>query len=243
MSSPCYLSSLAQIFSHSGYQETAIACKGDVNWYSIAVRVGEAFASAKASRWQSLSERREGTLRERMKVVAYYVGAIDTSSTSNPSDYSIQPVSIFTGVVMASDGINIRSGPGINYDAINLFPYGKELSFDASATGDPITDVRLGTPDNQWFRIEGTNYWVPSAYVDGDPGRSVVANNQDNGDTGSTTSSVVFISPGYISQQVDFSLRNQSINGGGNGSSIGGFIEPKIDPLKWKFSTGELSLF
>jgi len=76
----------------------------------------------------------------------------------------------FSGWVGPSIGVNLRNSPA-EYDRGPLNePYGKTLSFDAWTYGDTLTDIWLNTPDALWYRVAGTNYWVPSAYINGYPG-------------------------------------------------------------------------
>jgi uncharacterized protein with LGFP repeats len=85
----------------------------------------------------------------------------------------------FTGVVM-TNVVGLRNTPQSGDQTGATRSYNETVSFDAYTTGDTLTDVRLGTADNRWFHIKGTNYWVPSAYINGDPGRSVSGNNPVN---------------------------------------------------------------
>lgn len=75
----------------------------------------------------------------------------------------------FTGWVMPSQGVALRNSPSYNDRSGKAEPYGKWLSFDAWTNGDTVNDYQVGTPDSRWFRVAGTNYWVPSAYIYGNP--------------------------------------------------------------------------
>jgi uncharacterized protein with LGFP repeats/pimeloyl-ACP methyl ester carboxylesterase len=80
----------------------------------------------------------------------------------------------FAGVVRSEVGIKLRQGPttGYNYDRIS--PYNQVLQFDAWTTGESIPDPsRNNAPDNRWFHVVGTNNWVASAYIYGEPNNSI----------------------------------------------------------------------
>jgi uncharacterized protein with LGFP repeats/pimeloyl-ACP methyl ester carboxylesterase len=80
----------------------------------------------------------------------------------------------FAGVVRSDVGIKLRQGPttGYNYDRIS--PYNQVLQFDAWTTGESIPDPsRNNAPDNRWFHVVGTNNWVASAYIYGEPNNSI----------------------------------------------------------------------
>lgn len=44
------------------------------------------------------------------------------------------------------------------------------LNFDAWTYGERVPDWWLGSADELWYRVAGTDYWVPSAYIYGYPG-------------------------------------------------------------------------
>ncbi|MEA5469069.1 S8 family serine peptidase [Spirulina sp. 06S082] len=46
------------------------------------------------------------------------------------------------------------------------------LNFDAWTYGEGVSDWWLGRRDELWYRVAGTDYWVPSAYINGYPGSS-----------------------------------------------------------------------
>jgi murein DD-endopeptidase MepM/ murein hydrolase activator NlpD len=70
-------------------------------------------------------------------------------------------------------GINIRSGPGTSYGVVNSISSGGTLSFDGWKVGTSHYDQEAGRYDNRWFRIQGTDNWVASAYIYGGPNNSV----------------------------------------------------------------------
>ncbi len=76
----------------------------------------------------------------------------------------------FSGWVMPTIGVALRNSPRHEDRSGLAEPYRKTLSFDAWTYGERVTDYQLGTPDELWYRVSGTNYWVPSAYIYGFPG-------------------------------------------------------------------------
>jgi len=75
----------------------------------------------------------------------------------------------FSGRVGPTIGVNLRHTPRHEDRSNRNEPYNKILQFDAWTTGETVTDLWLGTPDSKWFRVSGTNLWVPSAYIEGNP--------------------------------------------------------------------------
>jgi surface antigen len=79
---------------------------------------------------------------------------------------TVEPRS-FRGRVMATIGANVRSGPGTSYPIVGSRSYNSYVNFDGWTYGERITDIALGTPDERWYRIAGTNQWIASAIIDG----------------------------------------------------------------------------
>lgn len=75
----------------------------------------------------------------------------------------------FSGTVGPRIGVNLRYSPQLSDRSNRNEPYKKRLEFDAWTTGQTVADIWLGTPDSRWFRVKGTNFWVPSAYIWGNP--------------------------------------------------------------------------
>ena len=75
----------------------------------------------------------------------------------------------FVGLVMPGIGVAHRYSPNLHHRTGGATGYNQWLTFDAWTYGDTVTDTQLGTPDNRWFRIKGTNTWVPSGYIFGNP--------------------------------------------------------------------------
>jgi len=106
---------------------------------------------------------------------AYGSGSSNNSNNSNNSNSSNNAglnLVNFTGSVMPPAGVARRNSPNFSDKNGKADPYGKVLSFDAWMYGETGTDYQLGTPDARWFRIAGTNEWVPSAYINGNPPNS-----------------------------------------------------------------------
>ncbi|MEG3934307.1 S8 family serine peptidase [Microcoleus sp. T3_B1] len=85
----------------------------------------------------------------------------------------------FKGWAMPNIGVALRNSPHTNDKNGEAIPYGTSLNFDAWTYGDTVVDYKLGTPNNSWFRIAKTNYWVPSAYISGTP-NGLPGNQQPN---------------------------------------------------------------
>lgn len=73
----------------------------------------------------------------------------------------------FSAWVMSTNGITLRNSPRLADRSNQVVAYRQTLSFDGWTYGETVNDLQLGTPDARWYRIAGTNYWVPSAYVYG----------------------------------------------------------------------------
>jgi surface antigen len=97
---------------------------------------------------------------------------------------TVEPTS-FTGRVMATAGANVRSGPGTSFSRVGSRAYNSSITFDGWTYGERITDIALGTPDERWYRIAGTNQWIASAIIDGNaPGSTPLPpGNSDGGGT------------------------------------------------------------
>jgi len=79
----------------------------------------------------------------------------------------------FTGTVGSSNGVNLRNSTRFSDRSSRNEPNGKRLEFDAWTYGEVGTDMWNGNQDARWFKVKGTNLWVPSAYIDGNaPGSS-----------------------------------------------------------------------
>jgi pimeloyl-ACP methyl ester carboxylesterase len=68
--------------------------------------------------------------------------------------------------------VNLRNSTRFSDRSSSNEPYNKRLEFDGWTYGETVTDLWLGTPDARWFKVKGTNFWVPSAYIYGNPPNS-----------------------------------------------------------------------
>jgi len=75
----------------------------------------------------------------------------------------------FVGWAMPNRGTAHRHTPNLHHRTGGATGYKQWLTFDAWTHGEKATDTQLGTPDSRWFRIKGTDTWVPSAYTFGNP--------------------------------------------------------------------------
>ncbi|MEG4518666.1 PA14 domain-containing protein, partial [Microcoleus sp. AT9b-C5] len=87
-------------------------------------------------------------------------------AAANPFWPTVEPTN-FSGSVMATIGANVRSGPGTNFAIVSVSPYQATIQFDGWTYGERIPDEQVGTPDERWYRIAGTNNWMASAVVIG----------------------------------------------------------------------------
>jgi hypothetical protein len=124
-----------------------------------------------------------------------YTGGL---TASDPNNY--QGASSFFGTVGTTSGINLRNSQHLS-DRSNINePYNKQLEFDDWKYGESVNDAWTGQSDSRWYKIKGTNYWVPSAYIAGNaPGSSPLPPKSDS------TSNVVY--KGVISSP-DFTQNN-----------------------------------
>ena len=87
-------------------------------------------------------------------------------ASANPFWPTVEPTN-FSASVMATIGANVRSGPGTNFAIVGSYPYQSTIQFNGWTYGERINDLQLGTPDERWYRIAGTNNWIASAIVNG----------------------------------------------------------------------------
>ncbi|WP_293350193.1 MULTISPECIES: CHAP domain-containing protein [unclassified Microcoleus] len=73
----------------------------------------------------------------------------------------------FPAWVMSSNGITLRNSPRLGDRSNQMVRFRQNLNFDGWTYGEVVNDLQLGTPDARWYKIAGTNFWVPSAYVNG----------------------------------------------------------------------------
>jgi uncharacterized protein with LGFP repeats len=104
-----------------------------------------------------------------------YIPPTSTNNPPSPVEVTTTPIysKDFYGVVMSTTGVNLRYSPHLADRSNDNEAYNKVLHFDAVTTGDSVVDLVTQKSDNQWYRIAGTNEWVPSGYINGSPDRSV----------------------------------------------------------------------
>jgi len=100
-----------------------------------------------------------------------------SQSNNNPAINLVN----FIGSVMHPDGILPRQEPtfGSLGNVSLIKKYGDRINFDAWTYGESVKDYKLGTPDKRWFRIAGTDDWVPSGVIYGNP-EGLPGNQQPN---------------------------------------------------------------
>lgn len=69
----------------------------------------------------------------------------------------------------APSGVNIRSSPSLNAAIVGKLAPNQRAEFDAWAYGDSVQDVWAGWQDKRWYRLRGTNNWVASGVIRGNP--------------------------------------------------------------------------
>jgi hypothetical protein len=135
-----------------------------------------------ASRWVEITKDPEGRHRfsseeaRRLRInqsvylpVTYQAGPGTPITPPNPGGSSNIRWVNFSGRVGPKIGVNLRHSTRHGDRSSRNEPYNKTLAFDAWTHGETITDIWLGTPDSRWFKVKGTNLWVPSAYIWGNP--------------------------------------------------------------------------
>jgi surface antigen len=92
--------------------------------------------------------------------VAFYVKGATTSSnaTTTKSFHSVN----FTGVTNGNVNTPAVSGTTTGYIRPNT-----TVTFDGWIYGTPVNDLWTGRPDRRYYRVAGTTWLVPSAYING----------------------------------------------------------------------------
>ena len=152
-----------------------------------------------------------GLVRRRNEEGILFRDGIYTGVSNPPVTVTPPPTSIpsptgnlnwvnFSGTVGPSLGVNLRYSNRFSDRSSQNEPYGKTLQFDAWTYGEVGTNMWLGTPDARWFKVKGTNLWVPSAYIYGNPPNSSPmpggSNNSSGGNNnGSNSEPPLFSNP------------------------------------------------
>jgi murein DD-endopeptidase MepM/ murein hydrolase activator NlpD len=177
-----------------GKNQQYIIKSGDTLWAIAQRKLGD------GNRWREI-KKADGTTftaaeARRLKVgqvvylpVNYQTGTgkpVTSSPVSQPKTTATS--TDFTGKVMSVvSSLNIRSGPGTNYNRVGSYGSNTPLTFDAWSRGTSHWDPIAKQWDNRWFRIKGTNKWVASAYIYGNPKSNSKYINPPNNNGGSPT--------------------------------------------------------
>lgn len=87
-----------------------------------------------------------------------------------PAERAVQIYSAnFNGQVIATVDAYLRSGPSTSHGQVGSAAYGTQLNYDAWTEGEFISYPSLGTADDRWYRIAGTNHWISAAITTGQP--------------------------------------------------------------------------
>jgi hypothetical protein len=165
--------------------------------------------------------------------------------TTPPSGATPNPVSTvsqspdFLGTVKPSVGLNVRSGPGTGYSVVRSLVFGSQITFDTWTRGTSHTDPSTGLADDRWFRIKGTNNWVASAFINGNPGTGVsVSNGVTN-----VPSGILVRTGGGSQSDITGSKGGLILTGGGIGS---GTYYPELSGKTdewWDLQSGDSDIF
>ena len=113
-----------------------------------------------------------------------YTGVANVPVNVTPKSTPNQTGSItwvnFSGTVGPSIGVNLRNSPRFSDRSSRNEPNSKRLEFDAWTYGEVGIDMWNGNQDARWFKVKGTNLWVPSAYINGNPPNSSPMPNGSN---------------------------------------------------------------
>jgi hypothetical protein len=63
------------------------------------------------------------------------------------------------------DGVNARSGPGVEYPQMNRYSGDCTLGFDGYCIGRDVPDYILGTPDQRWLIVHDRNELIAAGVV------------------------------------------------------------------------------
>jgi hypothetical protein len=163
-----------------GQQRQYIVRSGDTLWGIAQRELGN------GNRWREIQKPGGGTFTEAeagqlqvgqsVYLPVNYQSGSGTSVTPPPSSAPSTSGNInwvnFSGTVGPSNGVNLRNSTRFSDRSPSNEPYNKRLEFDGWTYGETVTDLWLGTPDARWFKVKGTNFWVPSAYIYGNPPNS-----------------------------------------------------------------------
>ncbi len=77
----------------------------------------------------------------------------------------------FTSIIWSDNGVNLRNSTNLSDRSDLNVAFNETLTFNAWIYGEAVPDLTTGELDAIWYRInvDGTDYWVPSAYTNGYP--------------------------------------------------------------------------
>jgi len=173
-------------------------------------------------------------------VASAYINGNPTSSSKyiDPPSQNSQPINTFSGKVMYT-GVNIRSGPGVGYTKTGAYKPNTSVTFDAWTRGTSHFDPIAKQYDNRWFRIKGTNKWVASAYINGNPNsKSVyIPPTDSNSNGGGGVEEILKRFPGLHFSTVKSVATNKALDAGGKNNSV--YPHPSPNPAnnyhQWGF--------
>ncbi|MFZ1029010.1 MAG: peptidoglycan DD-metalloendopeptidase family protein, partial [Limnoraphis robusta] len=111
------------------------------------------------------------------QVTIYETKGRSASPTSPSSEPQVNNPSGFNPVVFTRSvgvdtnyGIRLRTDTNLNAPGESV-TYDSQIEFDGWKYGEPVQDqtVANGQMDALWYRIKGTSYWIPSAFINGYP--------------------------------------------------------------------------
>ncbi len=111
------------------------------------------------------------------QVTVYETKGRSVSPTSPSSEPQVNNPSGFNPVVFTRSvgvdtnyGIRLRTDTSLNAPGEGV-THDSQIEFDGWKYGEAVQDrtVANGQMDALWYRIKGTNYWIPSAFINGYP--------------------------------------------------------------------------
>ncbi|MBQ6788281.1 MAG: SH3 domain-containing protein [Lachnospiraceae bacterium] len=105
-------------------------------------------------------------------IVAPVLPPIDDAPNPSTEESFIIEEFVGTYFVTSSGGLNVRSGPSIQYDIIGNLSYGEEISI-------------TGKVQNDWFEIpfQGTNGFISAKYLSAEPPSTLPVETEDLSET------------------------------------------------------------
>ena len=162
------------------------------------------------------------------QVTVYETNGSTSSTTSPSSTPQVNNPSGFNPVVFTRSvgvdtnyGIKLRTDTNLNARGEGV-THDSQIEFDGWKYGEPVQDqtVANGQMDALWYRIKGTNYWIPSAFMIGyPPGNPAVLPGGSNGNTGGNNNNTLPVQPADFTKALAFVRRWE-----------GGYVNHPNDP-------------